>query len=121
MINVITKINPDLYIEVDRDKIRQVLMNLTTNSVQEMPDGGELRIEAAESEKHVTITVSDSGGGIPADIREKIFEPFYSKKKSGTGLGLPLCKKIMNAHGGDIVAGDCENGAVFTLIVPKRG
>lgn len=121
MIDLETKVNSEQMVSGDRDKLKQVLLNLVSNSVQEMPDGGELKIEAVESSKHVTISVSDTGGGIPSDKREKIFEPFYTLKKTGTGLGLPLCKKIMTAHGGDIVVGDVEGGAVFTLILPKRG
>jgi len=121
MIHINVKVPAELLISADKDKIKQVIMNLVSNSVQEMEEGGELKIESSESERHVTIAVSDSGGGIPEDKREKIFEPFYTLKKSGTGLGLPLCKKIMTAHGGDVVVGDCDNGAVFTLILPKRG
>ena len=121
MINVTLKVPCEMEVSADRDKLKQVIMNLVSNSVQEMAEGGDLKIEASESERHVTISLADTGGGIPEDKREKIFEPFYTLKKSGTGLGLPLCKKIMTAHGGDIVVGDCVDGAVFTLILPKRG
>lgn len=121
MINVEIKIDDSLTVKADRDKLKQVIMNLISNSVQEMTEGGVLKIHSSESEKHATVSVADTGGGIPADKREKIFEPFYTLKKSGTGLGLPLCKKIMAAHGGDVVVGDAEGGAVFSLILPKRG
>jgi len=121
MISVTLRFGDDFKVQADRDKIKQVLLNLISNSVQEMPEGGEIFVDTSESEKHVTLSVSDTGGGIPSDKRKKIFEPFYTLKKSGTGLGLPLCKKIMTAHGGDIFVGDSENGAVFTLILPKRG
>ncbi|XOB65756.1 sensor histidine kinase [Deferribacteres bacterium DY0037] len=121
IIEVTVRVNPELKVHADRDKLRQVLMNLISNSVQEMTEGGELTVEASESERHVTLSVTDTGEGIPVDKREKIFEPFYTLKKTGTGLGLPLCKKIMAAHGGDIVVGGSGTGAVFTLILPKRG
>ncbi|PLX68181.1 MAG: hypothetical protein C0603_08730 [Denitrovibrio sp.] len=121
MITQHVKVDSELRVQADKDKLKQVIMNLLSNSVQEMPDGGELRVEALDGDRHVTISVSDTGGGIPADKREKIFEPFYTLKKTGTGLGLPLCKKIMTAHGGDIVVGDSDKGAVFTLVLPKRG
>jgi len=121
MINMIVKVEKNLIINADKDRMKQVIINLISNSVQEMPDGGDLRIEASESGRHITISVSDTGCGIPVDKREKIFEPFYTLKKTGTGLGLPLCKKIMTAHGGDIVVGDSAKGTVFTLILPKRG
>jgi signal transduction histidine kinase len=121
MISVEVKIDNGLMVQADRDRMKQVVLNLISNSVQEMQEGGELLLEAAEGERHVTFSVTDTGGGIPEDKREKIFEPFYTVKKNGTGLGLPLCKKIMTAHGGDIVVGAAEKGAVFTLIIPKRG
>lgn len=121
MIEMKINLPDDLTVKADRDKLKQVLINLLSNSVQEMPEGGELIIDGGESDRHITISVTDTGGGIPADKREKIFEPFYTLKKTGTGLGLPLCKKIMTAHGGDIVVGEAERGAVFTLILPKRG
>lgn len=121
LIDVKYDIDPDIYIDIDRDKFRQVLMNLTSNSVQEMPEGGELCLSATAGDNYVTLSVADSGCGVPAEKREKIFEPFYTGKKNGTGLGLPLCKKIMNAHGGDITADESDKGALFTLVIPKRG
>ncbi|MGE4318253.1 MAG: sensor histidine kinase [Deferribacterales bacterium] len=118
LINVVVKISDELYVYVDRDKFMQVLMNLITNSVQEMQDGGDVIIDAKVSKKHITLTIKDTGGGIPTDVMEKIFEPFFTKKRNGTGLGLPLCKKIMLAHGGDIFVSDSGKGAVFTLVLP---
>lgn len=120
LINVIVNISDALYVYVDRDKFHQVLMNLVTNSVQEMPQGGTITLSSSESAKHVTISIADTGGGIPEETRDKIFETFYSRKQHGTGLGLPLCRKIMTAHGGDIFVSDSDSGAVFTLLLPKR-
>ncbi len=71
MINQTVKVDPELIVQADKDKLKQVIMNLLSNSVQEMPDGGELIIEAQDSNKHITISVTDTGGGIPADKREK--------------------------------------------------
>lgn len=119
-INVVVNIPDELYVYVDRDKFKQVLMNLITNGVQEMQEGGEVIFSASVSKKHITLTVADTGGGIPEESRDKIFEPFFTKKRNGTGLGLPLCKKIMQAHGGDIYLSDSKKGAVFVLVLPAN-
>jgi len=121
MVKLQLDIDEQLTVHADRDKLKQVIINLVSNSIQEMTEGGDMKIDASQGDRHVTIYVSDTGGGIPSDKREKIFEPFYTLKKTGTGLGLPLCKKIMTAHGGDIVVGEADRGAVFSLILPKRG
>jgi two-component system sensor histidine kinase HydH len=86
----------------NRDKLGQVLLNLMKNALQAMPDGGSLSIKALEAGKDVSITVSDSGEGIAAEQMARIFEPFFTTKARGTGLGLPLCRKIVEAHKGKI-------------------
>lgn len=86
----------------NRDKLGQVLLNLGKNALQAMPDGGNLCIAAGRSGKDIVITVSDSGSGIDPEQMSRIFEPFFTTKARGTGLGLPLCKKIVEAHKGRI-------------------
>jgi signal transduction histidine kinase len=120
-INVVVNIANGMYLDADKDMLRQVLINLITNAVQEMPDGGDLIIGASESKSYVTLSIADTGKGVTAELRDKIFEPFFTSKKNGTGLGLALCRKIMRAHDGDIYVSDAQRGAVFTLLLPKRG
>ena len=108
---------------VDCRTFEQVLVNLISNAVQAMEEGGTLTVSVAPATtlqgKGVEIQVSDTGPGIPEDIRERIFEPFFSTKKQGTGLGLAISRRIINAHRGTI---HCDSfpdaGTVFTVWVP---
>ncbi len=86
----------------NRDRLVQVLLNLFKNALQAMPDGGALRIKASVSGPSVIITVADSGTGISTEDMARVFEPFYTTKARGTGLGLALCKKIIDEHNGTI-------------------
>jgi len=109
----------DIYVDINR--FRQVLINIIDNGLQATPEYGTLYINADASIDSVIISIADTGGGISQENLEKIFEPFYTTKAKGTGLGLPLSKKIMNAHGGDLVACNYEKGAVFSIILPVPG
>ncbi|HVV83723.1 MAG TPA: ATP-binding protein [Kofleriaceae bacterium] len=117
----------------DGDRLQQVLLNLLLNAVQAMPDGGTLTVETAAvtrqrpglelspEQTFVRLEVTDSGVGIPADRRDKIFEPFYTSKdgQGGTGLGLAVCAGIVKEHDGWIEVDDAaEGGAVFRVHLP---
>jgi signal transduction histidine kinase len=99
------QIDPALRVDADRDKFHQVLLNLLLNAVQAM-DEGQIEITAERVEidhrRYIKLTVRDNGRGIPADKLDKVFEPFFTTRKDGTGLGLPNARKIVQAHGGDI-------------------
>ena len=88
-------------ISADRDKITQVLLNLLNNAVEAARTS--VSVKAMPSEDHAEITIYDDGPGIPPANREKIFEPFFSTKKGGTGLGLPICRKLVEDHDGSLV------------------
>ncbi len=95
---------------VDPDMIRRAVVNLVGNAIDAMPDGGELLVAARPSgDGRYMIQVGDTGPGIPEGVREKIFEPYYTTKPSGLGLGLDLTRKIVKAHEGEIVV-DSESG-----------
>lgn len=100
-------------------QIQQVFINLILNAHDAMPEGGELRISARELANGVELEICDSGPGIPAEKRNDIFEPFFSTKEGGTGLGLTVSYNIVTAHGGtlDLVDRD-ETGACFRLFLP---
>ncbi len=92
---------------LDRQKIKQVLINLFFNAMESMPQGGDLNVETYQGEyilgqKVVTIRMEDTGGGIPQEIFDNIFNPFFTTKSSGTGLGLSISRKIIEHHGGTI-------------------
>jgi len=92
---------------------------LILNALDAMPDGGELTISARAVENGVEMMFQDNGSGIPEDRRENIFEPFFSTKEGGTGLGLTVSYNIVTAHGGtlDLING-LGSGACFRLFLP---
>jgi len=100
-------------------QIQQIFFNLTLNAFDVMPGGGSLFIRARGLENGVEIQFEDTGPGIPNELRNNIFEPFFSTKDGGTGLGLTVSYNIVTAHGGtlDIVKGNGD-GACFRLFLP---
>ena len=103
------------------DQITQVLLNLTMNAVDAMPDGGQISIATKRMGANMNIAVTDTGGGIADEHREQVFEPFFSTKREedGTGLGLSISYGIARHHGGDLTFSSRPNeGTTFTLILP---
>jgi signal transduction histidine kinase len=109
---------------IDGEQIHQVLVNLMLNALDAMPHGGELRLEvrpATSDPPRVTVRIHDTGPGIAAPILARLFEPFVSSKETGLGLGLSICRRLLEANGGDITgANDPEGGALFTFTLPVR-
>jgi len=108
------------WLSADPTQFRQVLTNLMTNAVQAMPNGGALSITGEEQPGYVMITVQDSGSGVPATARDRIFEPLFTTKAKGTGLGLAICRQIIERHGGTIELGDSSYGAKFVIRLPVK-
>ncbi len=106
------------YPPVVRDQIQQVLLNLVLNAIEAMPEGGDLRIETRYDAQEVYVSVSDSGPGIDASVRAQIFEPFFSTKENGSGLGLTVCDGIITAHGGRLEVLEQPRGACFRFALP---
>ena len=101
--------------------IEQVLMNLILNAIQATAEGGEIAIRTHQNEEYCEIKVSDTGSGIPADIRAHIFDPFFTTKKTGegTGLGLSVSLGIVERHGGQLVVeSEVGEGTTFTVRLP---
>ncbi|MFB5630114.1 MAG: ATP-binding protein [Nitrosopumilaceae archaeon] len=114
------KINiPEIDVEFvyDSDKIEVVLDNLLTNSIQAIDNDGEITIRINNLEDEIEIEVEDSGDGVPDEIISRIFEPLFTTKKKGTGLGLASCKSIVEQHGGSISVKN--KPSVFTIRLPK--
>jgi len=115
---------PHFYL--DEVLMRQALQNIIQNAVESMPAGGNLKIEVKrgkvgfeESKKGVEILISDTGGGMPQEVLENIFLPFYTTKPRGTGMGLALVHKIILAHGGGIHVESQEGkGTTFRVYIP---
>jgi len=105
--------------KVDVEKIKRVFVNVVKNSVDAMPHGGSLIIKSRRKNGNVEITIADTGVGMPRDVLEKIWTPFFTTKAKGMGLGLPICKRIIEAHGGSIsVKGATGKGTIFTVTIP---
>lgn len=101
------------------DRLRQVLLNLLMNAVQAMPEGGVIRVSLFEGDEHATIVITDQGPGFGLDTLKKAFDPFYTTRPSGSGLGLAVCRKIVEGYGGTITAENSEEGgAMVTLVLP---
>jgi two-component system sensor histidine kinase HydH len=99
--------------------MRQVFWNLCLNAVEAMPEGGELSVRARTEPRRVEVRISDTGRGILAGDLPHIFEPFFSTKLEGSGIGLALVHRIVQDHGGDIdVLSTMGRGTTFTITLP---
>jgi signal transduction histidine kinase len=123
-----------MVIEADCGQIRQVILNLLLNSLDELPNGGEIKVQVIPPDpfkpgavtppdraapRTIGIRICDNGPGIPAAVLDRIFDPFISTKETGTGLGLSICQRIIVAHGGTIAAANApDGGAEFTIQLP---
>lgn len=112
---------PHLAVVADHDHLKQVLLNLALNGVQAMrEDGGTLSIEAGGGRQGFVLTVSDTGSGIGADVLARIFDPYFTTRRGGLGLGLTIARRIADAHGGRIEAENVPGGgARFRVHVPE--
>jgi len=105
------------------DELGQVWTNLIMNALDAMKNEGRLEIRLEQDEHYVIVKVTDSGPGIPPEIKDKIFKPFFTTKArgKGTGLGLHLCKQIIEKHGGKIEVDSEPGRTTFTVFLPKKG
>jgi signal transduction histidine kinase len=108
-------------VQMDARQVKTCLMNVILNALQAMPHGGHLTLRTTyeHAEQRVTVACRDTGGGIPPETLEKVFEPYYTTKQAGIGLGLALTKKILLEHGGDIrLESRTGEGTTATLYLP---
>ncbi len=119
-INLKINVPAEIVVEADPERIGRVFENLLVNAIQAIQEDGVIEISAVEEDSLLRVEVIDDGPGVPAQIRERIFEPFVSHgKKSGTGLGLAIARGIIEAHGGKIgLAEATERGARFYIELP---
>jgi signal transduction histidine kinase len=106
-------------IMADTDMLYQSFLNILINAMQSMPSGGNIVIGIEANGKMVTVKIDDEGEGIPDELLEKIWDPFFTTKKKGTGLGLGIVKNIIESHGGSIlIANREEKGTRVTVELP---
>jgi two-component system sensor histidine kinase HydH len=110
-------------VNADPEQLRQVVLNLLLNALDAVGSGGRIEVGAQEdvAQRRVTLTIADNGPGIAASIRDKLFEPFVSSKAAGTGLGLTICRRIVENHGGTITVDNRPTGGpIFTIQLPAE-
>jgi len=119
-IRITMDVPTELMIRADEVFMRQALTNLLRNAVEAMPEGGGITISCSQDDESILLTIADTGHGIPDNIRDKIFLPFYTTKERGTGLGLAIVHKIIVSHGGAISAESSTLGTTFLISLPEE-
>lgn len=124
-INLVKDVSPDLMVMGDKDRLTEVFLNLVDNAIKFTPPGGKINIKAREEENKVHITVADTGIGIPKNVIPFLFQRFYqvdaslTRKYGGTGLGLYICKSIVDAHKGEIrIESEVGKGTTVHILLP---
>jgi signal transduction histidine kinase len=108
-----------MFVNIDADLIKQAALNVIQNGAQAMPDGGTLRVILEEQRKYAVLRIADQGAGIPDEIREKIFDLYFTTKSGGSGIGLAMTYRILQLHYGSIeVQSNGERGTEFLLRIP---
>lgn len=106
-------------VSVDVDQMQRAILNLILNAIQSMPEGGTLKIQTAQEKGGIQISIQDTGRGIPKENLDRIFEPLFTTKQKGIGLGLVIVKNIIEGHGGSIhVQSEVGKGTIFTISLP---
>ncbi len=106
-------------VRIDRDLLKQAMLNIVVNAMQAMPEGGELRFESLASEEAAEIRISDTGAGIPPELRDKIFRLYFTTKKEGSGIGLAMTFRIVQLHDGTIdFTSEPGKGTTFSIRLP---
>jgi signal transduction histidine kinase len=106
----------------DPSLMKRVFTNLILNAVQAMPDGGKLMIKAQMDGDFISISVQDTGVGIPKEMMPRLFQPLVTGKSKGTGLGLAVSKRLVEAHNGSIsIESEVGTGTEVTVRLPSRG
>ncbi len=118
-IRMVVEVGKQVRVNCPEEGLQRLLLNLLTNAVQAMPEGGNVTLKAGADGNVVEISVMDDGSGIEAEMRSGLFEPFRTSKARGAGLGLAVCKKIVDGCGGSITAEDAPGGgALFIVKLP---
>ena len=109
-------------VRIDRRQFKFAVMNVLTNALDAMSAGGRLRVKTQVNDGSVELIISDTGTGVAWEVMEKIFDPFFTTKQGGTGLGLPLARRIVESHGGRIALESIPRvGTTFTVSLPADG
>jgi hypothetical protein len=108
-------------IKVDAEKLKRAFVNVVKNAMEAMPEGGKLSITSRESNGNMEIAFADTGTGMTEEVMEKLWTPLHTTRAKGIGFGLPICKRIVEAHGGNIsVESTVGKGTTFTFMLPIK-
>jgi two-component system, NtrC family, sensor histidine kinase HydH len=111
----------DPVVSCDREQMIQVFLNLLINAIQLVPEGGHIRVATADADAAILVLVEDDGPGVPDSDRERVFDPFFTRRDGGVGLGLTVVRQIVESHHGDIsVSRGPFGGACFTIRLPRN-
>ncbi|MCH2115165.1 MAG: ATP-binding protein [Pirellulales bacterium] len=120
-IRLVTDVAPQTQVNADREMLRRAVLNLILNAIDVMQTGGELVITSVDSPSGLDLEIADSGPGLDREQLLCVFDPSYTTKPSGAGLGLAIVQRIAAAHGGRVLAANCpEGGTAFTIQLPRR-
>lgn len=120
-IEIVNLVEKEPEIMVDGEKIKRVFINIIKNAIDAMPEGGKLTISSKKSNGSVEIAFTDTGVGMTRELMEKLWKPLHTTKAKGVGLGLAVCKRIVEAHGGSIEAkSTLGKGSTFTITIPTE-
>ena len=119
-VDIEVKNTKEFYLETDYDALKQIIMNLCSNSFEAIQRNGKILLEIFEEKSKIVITISDTGGGISEENKDKVFDLFFSTKQTGTGLGLSIVMSLVENLKGEINFQNSGSGTVFTIKLPKK-
>ncbi|MFD1018295.1 ATP-binding protein [Thalassobacillus hwangdonensis] len=120
-IMIVPDVDRELQLNCNRSQFKQILINLVKNSIEAMEQPGDIRIHAKTDGDQIYLEVVDQGPGIPDHLIHKVSEPFYTTKKNGTGLGLMICKQLLEKHDGNLeISQNHGKGSTFRIVLPAR-
>jgi signal transduction histidine kinase len=118
-ISIANQVESEPKLEVDKEKMQRVFINLIKNAFDAMPNGGVLTVKSGRTENEVSFSFNDTGTGMSEEILQKMWTPLFTTKAKGMGFGLPICKRIVEAHGGKIIVeSQVDKGTTFTVTIP---
>jgi signal transduction histidine kinase len=120
-IDILEDLQVDAVVTVDSDLLKQAVFNIVVNAIEAMPDGGTLRFEASLKGDDAEIRIADNGPGIPPEVKEKIYDLYFTTKEHGSGIGLAMTYRIVQLHGGTIdFTSEPQRGTTFSLRFPAQ-
>ena len=116
-----TEVSPEARVYADPEQVKRAVVNLMKNAVQAMAEGGALTVRAVRAAGEVALEVEDTGTGMPEEVRQRLFEPFFTTREKGSGLGLAIVQQAAETNAGRVEVESAPGGSVFRLVLPASG